>query len=80
MTATHTYVWVPKKIVKDQAPPWWELVIPGKKTAWMKCPNGHLATLHDHEIDADGIVQPSVECPDDNCDFHSYIRLEDWEP
>ncbi len=79
MTATHTYVWIPKK-TQDQAPPWWQPVIAGQKPVWIKCPNGHLGTLHDHEIAADGMVEPSVECPNDNCDFHSYVRLKDWEP
>jgi hypothetical protein len=48
-----------------------------KKTAWLTCPNGHIAQL-DHEISSDGTVTPSVDCPVDDCDFHEFVKLEGW--
>lgn len=53
-------------------PVWW---------LWMgrvllACPNGHVARLDQHEIDASGRVTPSVQCP--ICDFHQNIELAGW--
>ena len=44
----------------------------------LRCPRGHIGTLIDHEIAADGTVNPSVMCPHEGCDFHAVIRLGDW--
>lgn len=33
-----------------------------------------------HSIDEDGKVHPSVVCPNNDCDFHEYVTLEDWDP
>ena len=57
------------------------------------CPNGHKGTLEDHTINKDGIVNPSVVCTYycetgtkgekghkiDECNFHEYIKLDDWK-
>jgi hypothetical protein len=48
-------------------------------TALLKCPNGHIASLSDHTIHADGYVEPSVVCPEDGCGFHDMVGLEGWD-
>ncbi len=50
----------------------------GGATAMMACSNGHVASLSDHEIAADGSVTPSVVCPETGCDFHEYVKLNGW--
>jgi hypothetical protein len=59
---------------------WWHTTDTetGKRTIWARCPNGHIAALN-HEIAADGAVTPRVDCPDDGCGFHTFVRLEGWE-
>ena len=53
----------------------------GKRTALVACPKcGQIATLSDHEIDADGTVKPSLVCPFDPCRFHDHVKLEGWKP
>lgn len=49
-----------------------------RRSAWIKCRNGHLATLTDHQIAHDGTVTPSVVCPADGCDFHEHVQLAGW--
>jgi hypothetical protein len=44
----------------------------------MACTYGHLLTLREHSIEADGMVSPSVLCPEPDCTFHAYVRLEGW--
>ena len=49
-----------------------------KLTATFACPDcGATGTLEDHEIHADGKVEPSVICPDE-CGFHDIVVLENW--
>lgn len=51
----------------------------GKRTAQIACPGcGLVATLNpaDHQIDDNGNVTPSVDCP--NCEFHKTIKLDKW--
>lgn len=56
----------------------WKPLFAGKaKSATVVCPNGHLASLEDHQIDESGKVYPSVDCP--YCDFHESIQLESWK-
>lgn len=51
----------------------------GEKSAMLNCPScGKFAGLS-HEIKPDGTVHPSVVCPYDECNFHDFIRLLDWE-
>ena len=50
----------------------------GVKTANLKCPNGHIASLAKHQIANDGIVSPSVVCPYSECGFHEFIKLVGW--
>jgi hypothetical protein len=54
------------------------------RTAYVKCPNGHLAGIESHTIDDDGCVDPSVVCDGDGvtagpkCGWHEFITLEGW--
>lgn len=49
-----------------------------KRTARVSCPScGVVATL-DHEISADGSVNPSLDCPSDRCTFHDHVKLVGW--
>lgn len=41
------------------------------------CPAGHPLGLP-HRIDADGVVHPSIVCPEPGCDWHIWGRLKDW--
>lgn len=51
----------------------------GDRTASVGCPKcGGLASLRDHNIDAGGIVTPSLVCPYEGCDFHEWVRLQGW--
>lgn len=34
----------------------------------------------DHAIAEDGMVSPSVGCPNAPCAFHEYVRLDGWVP
>jgi hypothetical protein len=40
--------------------------------ATMACPKGHLLTLKIHSIQSNGLVNPSVICPEVDCSFHAY--------
>ena len=40
--------------------------------------NGHWIILNNHRIGSDGTVLPSVRCLDPECDFHEFIKLDDW--
>lgn len=42
------------------------------------CENGHFAFL-DHDVDDEGYVTPSLECPEPDCDWHVYALLVDWQ-
>lgn len=43
------------------------------------CGKFHL-TLSDHAIFKDGTVHPSLLCPDDDCGWHVFGKLQDWNP
>lgn len=44
----------------------------------MTCARGHAVSLKNHEVLSDGRVMPSVVCLAPGCDFHEFVRLEDW--
>ncbi len=51
----------------------------GNRSAMLSCPDcGRLGYLGDHEIDPNGLVNPSVACPTKGCGFHEYVVLENW--
>ncbi len=49
-------------------------------TALISCDQGHVCSLTNHTIAADGTVTPSLVCPTDECGWHVFLRLVDWEP
>ena len=53
---------------------------PERDSPTLRCPNGHIGTLMDHEIAADDTVSPSVQCPHEGCNFHAHVRLGNWSP
>ena len=54
------------------------VVSDGQVTARLCCPKCHYQAVLDHEIDAEGRVTPSVECPD-GCGYHETgVVLEGW--
>lgn len=58
--------------------PWWQpMDTEAGATAYVKCPNGHIAGIGSHTIHDDGRVEPSVVC-DGECDWHEFITLEGW--
>lgn len=64
-------------------PWWWRTPVVGALTSrpvWMSCPRGHVGRLDNHTVAGDGTVDPSVQCPEDGCDFHDHVRLEGWTP
>ncbi len=50
----------------------------GKPSARITCPKCGITGSLDHEIDFNGNVSPSVECPNDDCSFHTNIQLKDY--
>lgn len=42
------------------------------------CPGCGNAARLNHDIDADGNVNPSLDCPTETCSFHRMVRLEGW--
>lgn len=65
---------------KEKAGTWRYLSNGEVQSASFTCPKcGLPGTLEDHDIDIDGTVAPSVECPDEKCGFHDRIRLIDWK-
>ena len=51
----------------------------GKIFPLFTCSNGHTGLLKEWEVTEEGIVSPSVDCTEDNCDFHDHIKLLGWE-
>ena len=60
---------------------WKGAKMPTRRTALLSCPGcGSIAGLQGHRILDDGIVEPSVVCPEAGCDFHKYVKLVGWTP
>ena len=51
----------------------------GKRTVITRCTYGHIGTLANHNISADGTVNPSVVCQHEGCSFHEFIKLEGFK-
>lgn len=63
----------------EEPPLSWKPVKNGEKTtALFTCAKGHSGLITDHDIGETGIVQPSVVCTEDGCDFHDNIVLVGW--
>lgn len=64
---------------EEQAPgTWW-----GQKMVMVKCPDCEgvvriSRASGGHHIFSSGEVQPSLDCPNDECEFHEFVTLEGW--
>jgi hypothetical protein len=60
----------------------WQSVSAGARAVWkaiVSCPRcGFSCSLRSHDVDAAGVVTPSLVCPNDGCDFHDHVTLEGW--
>jgi hypothetical protein len=53
----------------------------GRQIPNLCCPKcGEVASMASHTVADDGSVTPSAICPNNDCDFHEYIKLDDWRP
>jgi hypothetical protein len=50
----------------------------GKPLFVISCPLCGFVARLDHEVAADGLVSPSVQCPLTGCDFHDTVKLKDY--
>ena len=50
----------------------------GKVYVFVICPGCGQEYRLDHEIDAQGVVTPSIECPSADCTFHDSVILVGW--
>lgn len=49
--------------------------------AFIGCPGcARCITISEHAVTPDGRVNPSLDCPFDDCEFHEFVRLADWNP
>lgn len=49
----------------------------GRPSVWTRCPGCHgTGSLRNHDVKADGNVEPSVLC---GCGYHAFIRLDGWD-
>lgn len=74
---------IPQALTEDfwtdePGPIWRRSTRDGKLTANVKCGNGHIASLVDHTIAADGTVTPSLDCATEGCSWHVHARLVGW--
>lgn len=66
---------IPKQKPGDESAPYWNI---SSGDVIFKCTNGPIGSLGGHQIKASGDVEPSVVCPREGCDFHEFIKLDDW--
>lgn len=57
-----------------------EVLRDGTVEVRLRCPICGRWSYLDHEIENDGKVSPSVECPREGCGFHEWVQLEGWQP
>ena len=58
---------------------WRAVMLDNERTVKFDCPKCHeTGYLTDHEISADGVVTPSVQCAAEGCEFHENITLAGW--
>lgn len=70
-----TRIVIPRSSKKlQQSGCWWDT---GARIV-VKCPQCDKIAGLNHEIDANGNVNPSLECPNEDCTFHRFIQLLDW--
>jgi hypothetical protein len=39
-----------------------------------------MAALSEHTINEEGVVVPSLVCPEDGCGWHEFVTLVGWSP
>ncbi len=67
-----------------KTPGQWRLVAMGQGAnvehcVRLSCPDcGEVADLQEHTVNQAGCVDPSVVCPNKECNFHKYIFLKGW--
>lgn len=59
------------KITSDN---WWHF---GSKVI-VRCPDCDGTASLEHDVAADGTIDPSLDCP--SCEFHDHAWLESWSP
>jgi hypothetical protein len=73
---------IPRHAAQGPAPPLhWTACHPSTQRRFkadLTCFRGHGISLKNHKIAADGRVVPSVVCLAPGCDFHEYVRLDEW--
>lgn len=59
---------------------WEPVTLDGRRTARISCPDcGSVAYADAHTIGPDGMVEPSLECPNAGCGFHDTVQLVGWQ-
>lgn len=59
---------------------WAKSTLDGNPTAKVKCPGcGMIGTIINHSVGRNGVVSPSLDCPNDKCTFHENVILENWK-
>jgi len=53
--------------------------VPPTREPCIGCPICGCHAALDHDVADDGTVTPSLVCPQDDCSFHDWGILEDWD-
>ncbi len=64
----------------DVKPPfwfWWDEIFRGQHALFYVCKNEHISPLSGFNIRPDGVVDPSLDCPD--CGYHIWGKLDLWD-
>lgn len=48
-----------------------------RTTVFVTCPGCGIKGSLDHDVDANGKITPSLDCPE--CSFHTYVVLDGWD-
>lgn len=58
---------------------WWGKHLDKPLVSCPTCGGTLLGPPAPHTVEPNGNVNASVVCPHDDCDFHEYVRLDDWD-
>lgn len=62
----------------DRALTWIRIPLDGQVA--IACGSGHMAFLDPaHIVADDGTITPSLGCPEEDCDWHEFGRLVEWD-
>lgn len=50
----------------------------GTENVFVKCPGCGQEYRLEHDVSAEGVISPSLECPSDDCTFHDTVILVGW--